>query len=352
MIHSNTLLHLLYFTSGINFIVLFTASIMLLKKGKYRFQKLFSLTFLLWSVSFANIFFYDYNEFHNINCFYNTLLIIFDFWIMGFMIISLLHFLHYKSSSLNRTLWVLLPFLLFTIAFVTTKSEQVYTLLQYFAGVLSFVMYIYIEFKVRQYSYEIKACYSNLERIHLKWTVYILRICLIIVILWLLLSFNLSPIIDLVYNVLILPLIVYISIKIYTQELPQEINTVDKEEIAQSLPLAFNLDISALIREKQYYLTEDLNLEMLASLIRTNRTYLSRIINSELNTNFYDYINTFRIEHAESLLKDPNCTLSVEQVAYESGFRSYSTFNRFFKKRYNTTPGGFRARKTSSNDLN
>jgi AraC-like DNA-binding protein len=153
---------------------------------------------------------------------------------------------------------------------------------------------------------------------------------------------------DLVYNVLILPLIVYISKKIYQQEVPDEINPIEKEEVACDIPLTSNFDISELIVEKQYYLIENLNLDTLASFIGTNRTYLSRIINSELNTNFYDYINTFRIEHAESLLKDIDCKLSIEQVAYDSGFRSYSTFNRFFKKRYDTTPGAFRARVTLS----
>jgi AraC-like DNA-binding protein len=144
-----------------------------------------------------------------------------------------------------------------------------------------------------------------------------------------------------------LPSILYISKRIYNQELSKELDLIEKEEINYN----FHFDISEIIREKQYYLTEDLNLDVLASHIGTNRTYLSRFINNELKTNFYDYINNFRIEHAENLLKDPNCKLNLESIAYESGFRSYSTFNRFFKKKYNTTPGDFRTKHLNGNFL-
>ncbi len=343
----NILLSFLYFTSGINFAALFTCSIILYKKRKYSFQKFFALTFFYWGISFCNIFFYDYKEFHNINCFSNTLILTLDFWIVGFMIISLLHLLHYKSSSLKHTYIVSFPFFLFTISFYITKSEYILYILQYFTSILCFVMYIYIEIQVRKYGRKIKAYHSNLEKIHLQWTVNILRICLLIVILWLILSFNFTPIIDLIYNLLMLPSILYISKRIYNQELSKELDLIEKEEINYN----FHFDISEIIREKQYYLTEDLNLDVLASHIGTNRTYLSRFINNELKTNFYDYINNFRIEHAENLLKDPNCKLNLESIAYESGFRSYSTFNRFFKKKYNTTPGDFRTKHLNGNFL-
>lgn len=258
------------------------------------------------------------------------------------MIISLLYLLHHKSSSLKYTYLILLPFFLFSFIFIITKSLFIYTLLQYFTGALCLIMYVYIEYKISKHSQEIKSCHSNLDTIHLKWTAYILRICLVIVALFLFLRFNFSALIDLIYNILILPLIIYISIKILKQEVPQTTNITNNEELKKAIPLYQSSDISELIYKNQYYLTEDLNLNMLANLIGTNRTYLSRIINQELEINFYDYINTFRIKHAEELLKSPDCSLNLESIAYESGFRSYSTFNRFFKKKHNITPGNFR----------
>lgn len=346
------ILMLLSFSSGINFLVLFLSSIMLIIRGKYRFQKLFSITYFLWGLCFASIFFYDYGEFYFQFCFQNTLILILNFSIIGFMIISLLDLLLYKKPFSYLRVLFILPFILFPISYIITKNEVIYTVLQYFTMVLCLAIYLYIEIKVRIYYREIHDYYSNIERIHLKWTVYILRLCLVILVLWLGLSFNFLPFMDIIYNVLTLPLILYISYKIYFQELPEEINQEKEGGFNDRKTLIQGIDITALILEKKYYLTENLNLTMLASLIGTNRTYLSRFINKELNTNFYDYINAFRVEHAMRLLKDSNSKQSLEEVAYQSGFGSYTTFNRFFKKRYNTTPGGFRARKTSSNDLN
>lgn len=346
------ILMLLSFSSGINFLVLFLSSIMLIIKGKYRFQKLFSLSFFLWGLSFSDVFFYDYGEMGSKFCYQNTLILILNFSIIGFMIISLLDLLLYKKPFSYLRVLFILPFILFPISYIITKNEIIYTVLQYFTMVLCLIIYLYIELKIRKYNKEIQDYYSNIERIHLKWTVYILRLCLVIVALWLGLSFNFLPFTDIIYNIITLPLILYISYKIYFQEPPKEINQEKEGGINDRETLIQGVDITALILEKQYYLTENLNLTMLASLIGTNRTYLSRFINTKLNTTFYDYINTFRVEHAMRLLRDSNSKQSLEEVAYQSGFGSYTTFNRFFKKRYNTTPGGFRARETSSNNLN
>jgi AraC-like DNA-binding protein len=55
--------------------------------------------------------------------------------------------------------------------------------------------------------------------------------------------------------------------------------------------------------------------------------------------NFYTYVNKFRLEYSQSLLKNPKKQhLSMEGVAYESGFGSKSTFNTLFKKHIEMTP--------------
>ncbi|MNC77524.1 Virulence regulon transcriptional activator VirF [compost metagenome] len=50
----------------------------------------------------------------------------------------------------------------------------------------------------------------------------------------------------------------------------------------------------------------------------------------------YSYLNQQRIMYAEKLLIDPS--LSITDVAMQSGFVSLATFNRVFKTYKNCTP--------------
>jgi AraC-like DNA-binding protein len=93
------------------------------------------------------------------------------------------------------------------------------------------------------------------------------------------------------------------------------------------------------IDEKQIYCDQNITLAKLALLIGTNKSYLSRYINQELNSNFSDYINKKRVDHAAGLLlhNDKN----IYEVCELSGFNSLSSFYRAFKKFKGTTPNRF-----------
>lgn len=98
--------------------------------------------------------------------------------------------------------------------------------------------------------------------------------------------------------------------------------------------------IHAMETEKIYKNTE-LNLDVLANRIGTNRHLLSQILNTNLQKNFYQYINEYRIAEACSILvsKQP---YSVESIGYEVGFRSKSAFFSTFKKIKGTTPSKYK----------
>jgi YesN/AraC family two-component response regulator len=63
---------------------------------------------------------------------------------------------------------------------------------------------------------------------------------------------------------------------------------------------------------------------------------LSHIINTESEKNFNDFLNEFRIDHFKKLLE--NDQFSIEGMAYESGFKSKTSFYRAFKKSTGQTP--------------
>src|SRR5690606_6413150 len=114
--------------------------------------------------------------------------------------------------------------------------------------------------------------------------------------------------------------------KIYSQltpdQEPKEKSVYEKLGIEQRL--LEELD------HRQAYLDKDLTLLKLALLIGTNRTYLSRYINQELNTNFNDLVNEKRVNYAFKLLSDDGKKLN--EICELSGFNSMSSFYRAFKK--------------------
>ena len=70
---------------------------------------------------------------------------------------------------------------------------------------------------------------------------------------------------------------------------------------------------------------------------------LSFIINQELKTHFFDFINTYRINKAKELLSDTSKKqLTVSEIMYDVGFNSKSSFFTYFKKTENQTPTQFR----------
>jgi len=87
------------------------------------------------------------------------------------------------------------------------------------------------------------------------------------------------------------------------------------------------------------YLQHDLTLEQLAHAIGTNRFYLSQYFSSQGKT-YNAYINDLRINHFVSLHRKTVATLrpfTAQQLAHESGYRSYSTFSLAFKQRMGQT---------------
>lgn len=81
---------------------------------------------------------------------------------------------------------------------------------------------------------------------------------------------------------------------------------------------------------KRPYLRPDLKLNDVASEIYTNKTYLSRVLNDRMNTNFNRYVNYFRIQEAMSVFKKNN-DISMKDLCEISGFKSMASFNQAFR---------------------
>lgn len=102
-----------------------------------------------------------------------------------------------------------------------------------------------------------------------------------------------------------------------------------------------NLD--DVIITKGYYRIPNITMTALAKMLYTNRQYLSNYINREKHMNFHDYINSFRLKDAISMIlkRRKSGNLSLEDIAQKSGFNSYATFLRTFSKVYGTLPSKY-----------
>lgn len=90
------------------------------------------------------------------------------------------------------------------------------------------------------------------------------------------------------------------------------------------------------------YLDSSLTITDLGNLLSLSKHQISQVINSEFEVNFYEFINTYRINEFKKLSMDPsNNHLSLLGIAFESGFNSKATFNQVFKKKEGITPSAF-----------
>lgn len=66
------------------------------------------------------------------------------------------------------------------------------------------------------------------------------------------------------------------------------------------------------VRDEQYFLKSDLTIETLADVLNTNRSYLSVSINRFCDKGFSVWLNNFRIQHAEQLMREnPSIALKI-----------------------------------------
>ena len=102
------------------------------------------------------------------------------------------------------------------------------------------------------------------------------------------------------------------------------------------------VQLEEIIKEEKVYRDPSINIDELSSKLNTNRTYLSKIINSYYDCNFKTFINRYRISEARHLLINPDyLNYTIEAIAGEVGFASKSAFNLVFKKETGLTPSVF-----------
>lgn len=98
--------------------------------------------------------------------------------------------------------------------------------------------------------------------------------------------------------------------------------------------------ISGITRYLQEHLAEEMSLSVLAEEFHLNPQYISQLFKNEIGVNFLSYLTNIRMEKAKKLLL--STSLSVAEVAEQSGYGDYRVFTKVFKKNEGITPSQYR----------
>jgi putative ABC transport system permease protein len=93
-----------------------------------------------------------------------------------------------------------------------------------------------------------------------------------------------------------------------------------------------------------FYQDAELSLSSLAEKLGIHTHELSRIINTSIKKNFYDFVNEYRVRDVILKMQDPAYDhITLLGISFEAGFNSKSTFNRIFKQMTGKSPAEYKA---------
>lgn len=125
--------------------------------------------------------------------------------------------------------------------------------------------------------------------------------------------------------------------------------TPTKKKIKTTTTSKIITQLYKLMEEEELYKDHLLSRLDLANRLETSESYLSQIINQELNKTIVQFVNEYRIETAKNLLQDPIFNkYSVEAIGMEAGFKSKSAFYNAFNTSFKMSPGAFRKLQKTS----
>ena len=124
---------------------------------------------------------------------------------------------------------------------------------------------------------------------------------------------------------------------------PQSSSKYKNSALTDDLSQNILTRLTNVMQNDKPYLNNDLTLPELSKIVSTSPNYLSQVINERLHMNFFDYVNSYRIETAKILIINPQpVPLTIYDIAMESAFNSKSAFYSAFKKQVGMTPSIFK----------
>ena len=105
----------------------------------------------------------------------------------------------------------------------------------------------------------------------------------------------------------------------------------------------YTRQLTTLMDCEKVYLESDLTLLKLAEQVGCSVNHLSQAVNSGFGMSFFDFLNSYRVEEAKSMLgKNSPQSPAILEVSFAVGFNSNSAFYSAFKKVTGQTPAQYR----------
>lgn len=271
----------------------------------------------------------------------------------------------FKKHHWWHFLPLLLEFIFYRTSFYRDGSNGLYEtpmpdityvyLTEQWLGIASILIYSFISLGILiKYQNQLKNNYSKIENRSLKWLQTPIIVFAGYYITWEIITNIDRFAFDRSYrdiyflpNFVILSIVTYwIGFKGYIQKEREQVslNNFPKEskEKTEEKDQDFITEFQNLMESKKPYLNQDLNLSSLAELLGMKPKQLSAKINQNYGQNFYDVVNSYRVEAFKARLQSSERDkLSLLGHAFECGFYSKSTFNHVFKKMTHLTPSEY-----------
>ena len=250
----------------------------------------------------------------------------------------------------RRPLWpvfvIIAPIVVGLTWCIISRSDDLQMMIFVYFLLMSLGLNIYMVRAIKQYGRWLRDNFADLEHKEVWQGFVVLAIFFLVYAIY---SFDAGELIyEYATEVINFVLICYLLWRVETLNdlsLPindaEDLNVSDKRErgISPGEKYSLSKNIGSLLQQhcidQQLYLQHDLTLLQLAKAIGTNRFYLSQYFSNQ-GTTYNAYINDLRINHFVSLYREKRSS-SAQQLAQESGYRSYRTFSEAFKRKMGHT---------------
>jgi AraC-like DNA-binding protein len=253
-------------------------------------------------------------------------------------------------ASFHKVALMLLPTVVLAGVVVVTDSPDIFNALIVYSNMMAVLVAVLLLRSTRNFNRYIKMNYSYTETISISWLRTVVVMILVLLALWsavTVFDWELGRSAYYVSSIAIFTYIYLRTMRHHVVAVPDMLapSAPEAEASGGAATKAETARFAAQLREamdgRRMYLNPMLTLREVAAATGTNRTYLSEYLNRELRTNFYDYVNSYRVKEAERILRAER-NAKLEEVSERCGFNSLSTFLRSFEKANGTTPTKFR----------
>ncbi|MCL2511746.1 MAG: helix-turn-helix transcriptional regulator, partial [Bacteroidales bacterium] len=273
-----------------------------------------------------------------------------DTWCVPVTLFLMMEITQPRRLNFRKMALLTLPSIVMTVLYIITALEAVLNTLLIYSLLFGMVMAAGVLMASFKHDNYIKRNFSYTENISVYWVKRVILLLFLMLVVWVLIIWFTEWHADSLFY--FFQIAVWIYIYSYTKQhvvvdilqdslsedsdSDSEENTKERENVASGDD-RLDAKLKRCMENDSLYLNAYLSLSDVAAAIATNRTYLSDFLNNQMNVNFYDYVNNYRVQKACDILLEGEHK-RLEEVGERCGFNSLSTFRRAFQKKMNTTP--------------